>query len=85
MGKRFAYMYVCVSRGHKRASDHLELDMDGCEPSCGAGSQTLVLYKSIQCSGKAEAGRSQSLRPAWSTNKAPGEPGLYRDLVSKIK
>jgi hypothetical protein len=32
-----------------------------------------------------EAGRFLSLRPAWSTAWVPGQPGLYRETLSKKK
>jgi hypothetical protein len=32
---------------------------------------------------EAEAGRSMSLRPAWSTELVPGQPGLHRETLSK--
>jgi hypothetical protein len=31
---------------------------------------------------EAEAGASLSLRPAWSTEKIPGQPGLHRETLS---
>jgi hypothetical protein len=31
---------------------------------------------------EAEAGRSLSWRPAWSTEKVPGQPGLHRETLS---
>ena len=31
---------------------------------------------------KAEAGDSLSLRPAWSTEQVPGQPGLHRETLS---
>jgi hypothetical protein len=35
---------------------------------------------------EAEAGRFLSSRPAWSTKRVPGQPGLYRETLSqKIK
>jgi hypothetical protein len=35
---------------------------------------------------EAEAGRFLSLRPAWSSECVPGQPGLYRGTLSrKIK
>ena len=30
---------------------------------------------------KAEAGRSLNSRPAWSTEKVPGQPQLHRDTL----
>jgi hypothetical protein len=32
---------------------------------------------------EAEAGRFLSLRPAWSTEWVPGQPGLYRETLSR--
>jgi hypothetical protein len=32
---------------------------------------------------EAEAGRFLSLRPAWSTKWVPGQPGLYREILSQ--
>jgi hypothetical protein len=32
---------------------------------------------------EAEAGRFLSLRPAWSTKWVPGQPGLYRETLSR--
>ena len=34
---------------------------------------------------EAEAGGFQSLRPAWSTDRVPGQPGLYRETLSRKK
>jgi hypothetical protein len=34
---------------------------------------------------EAEAGRSLSLRPAWSTELAPGQPELHRKTMSRKK
>jgi hypothetical protein len=34
---------------------------------------------------EAEAGGSLSLRPAWSTEWVPGQPGLYREILSRKK
>jgi hypothetical protein len=34
---------------------------------------------------EAEAGGSLSSRPAWSTEGVPGQPGLYRETLSKKK
>jgi hypothetical protein len=34
---------------------------------------------------EAEAGRFLSLRPAWSTKWAPGQPGLYKNPVLKME
>jgi hypothetical protein len=32
---------------------------------------------------EAEAGRSLSSRPAWSTKWVPGQPGLHRETLSR--
>ena len=32
---------------------------------------------------KAEADDSLSLRPAWSTEQVPGQPGLHRETLSQ--
>jgi hypothetical protein len=32
---------------------------------------------------EAEAGGFLSLRPAWSTELVPGQPGLYRETLSQ--
>ena len=32
---------------------------------------------------KAEAGESLSLRPAWSTERVPGQPGQHREILSR--
>jgi hypothetical protein len=34
---------------------------------------------------EAEAGRFLSLRPTWSIEWAPGQPGLHRETLSKKK
>ena len=34
---------------------------------------------------EAEAGRSLSSRPAWSTERVPGQPGLHRETLSLKK
>ena len=38
----------------------------------------------IPCIQEAEAGRSLSLRPAWSTERIPGQPGLHRETLSQV-
>jgi hypothetical protein len=38
--------------------------------------QVLALNLSTQ---EVEAGRSLSSRPAWSTEQAPGQPGIHRE------
>jgi hypothetical protein len=35
--------------------------------------------------GEAETGRFLSSRPAWSTERVPGQPGLHRETLSRIK
>ena len=32
---------------------------------------------------EAEAGGFLSLRPAWSTKRVPGQPGLYRETLTR--
>jgi hypothetical protein len=34
---------------------------------------------------EAEAGKFLSLRPAWSTEQVPGQPGLHREILSQNK
>jgi hypothetical protein len=34
---------------------------------------------------EAEAGRFLSSRPAWSTDRVPGQPGLHRETLSQKK
>jgi hypothetical protein len=34
---------------------------------------------------EAEAGGFLSSRPAWSTKRVPGQPGLYRETLSREK
>jgi hypothetical protein len=34
---------------------------------------------------EAEEGRSPSFRPAWSTERIPGQPGLHRETLSQNK
>jgi hypothetical protein len=41
-----------------------------------------TFYPSTQ---KAEAGRFLSSRPAWSTERVPGQPGLHRETLSRKK
>ena len=36
----------------------------------------------IPALGEAEAGGFLSSRPAWSTKRAPGQPGLYRETLN---
>jgi hypothetical protein len=37
----------------------------------------------ITSTWEAEAGRSLSLRPAWSTEWVSGQPGLHRETLSR--
>ena len=32
---------------------------------------------------EAEAGRSLSLKPTWSIEQVPGQPGLHREILSQ--
>ena len=45
----------------------------------------LVAHTFNPSTWKAEAGEFLSLRPAWSTEWVPGQPGLYRETLSKKK
>jgi hypothetical protein len=47
-----------------------------CEPAVGA----LAFNPSTR---EAEAGRFLSLRPAWSTKRVPGQPGIHRETKTK--
>ena len=44
-----------------------------------------IVVNSNPSSWEAEAGRPLSLRPAWSTEIVPEQPGLQRDPVLKKK
>ena len=45
-------------------------------------SQVVVAHTFDLSTWEAEAGRSLSLRPAWSTERVPGQPGLHRETLS---
>jgi hypothetical protein len=44
-----------------------------------------VAHASNPSTWEAEAGRFLSSRPAWSTKWVPGQPGLYRETLSRKK
>jgi hypothetical protein len=43
----------------------------------------MVVYTFNSSTREAEAGRFLSSRPAWSTKCVPGQPGLYRETLSR--
>jgi hypothetical protein len=45
----------------------------------------VVVHSFNPSTQKAEAGRFLSSRPAWSTKCVPGQPGLYRETLSRNK
>jgi hypothetical protein len=45
----------------------------------------MVVHAFNPSTWEAEAGRSLSLRPAWSTKWVPGQPELYRETLSPGK
>jgi hypothetical protein len=46
-------------------------------------SQVVVVAHTFSSSTQeAEAGKSLSLRPAWSTEQVPGQAGLHREVLS---
>jgi hypothetical protein len=45
--------------------------------------QGVVAHAFNPSTPEAEAGGFLSLRPAWSTEWAPGQPGLYRETLSR--
>jgi hypothetical protein len=46
-------------------------------------SPSLVAHAFNRSTREAEAGGSLSWRPAWSTLLVPGQPGLYRETLSR--
>jgi hypothetical protein len=49
----------------------------------GVSCQALVAHSFNPSTREAEAGRFLSLRPAWSTECDPGQPGLHRETLSQ--
>jgi hypothetical protein len=47
-------------------------------------SQALVVHTLNPSTWEAEASRFLSLRPAWSTEWVPGQPGLYRETLTHL-
>jgi hypothetical protein len=45
--------------------------------------QALAVHTFNPSTWEAEEGRSQSSRPAWSTEQVPGQPGLNREALSQ--
>jgi hypothetical protein len=45
----------------------------------------MVAHAFNPSSWEAEAGQFLSSRPAWSTELVPGQPGLYRETLSRNK
>jgi hypothetical protein len=43
----------------------------------------MVVHAFAPNTQKAEASRSLSSRPAWSTKQAPGQPELHRETLSR--
>jgi hypothetical protein len=43
----------------------------------------LVVHTFNPSTWEAEAGGFLSLRPAWSTERVSGQPGLYREILSR--
>jgi hypothetical protein len=43
----------------------------------------MVVHSFNPSTQEAEAGRFPSLRPVWSTKWVPGQPGLYREALSR--
>jgi hypothetical protein len=48
-------------------------------------SQAVVAHAFNPSTREAEAGRFLSSRPAWSTEKVPGQPWLYKETLSQRK
>jgi hypothetical protein len=49
------------------------------------GHRAVVAHAFNPSTWEAEAGRFRSSRPAWSTERVPGQPGLYRETLSRKK
>jgi hypothetical protein len=49
----------------------------------GEASWVLVAHAFNPSTWEAEAGGFLSLRPAWSTELVPGQPGLHRETLSR--
>jgi hypothetical protein len=45
--------------------------------------QAVVAHAFNPSTWEADAGRFLSLRPAWSTERVPGQPGLHRENLSR--
>jgi hypothetical protein len=45
----------------------------------------VVVYAFNPSTWEAEAGKFLSSRPAWSTERVPGQPGLHRETLSRKK
>jgi hypothetical protein len=48
-------------------------------------SQAVVAHAFNPSTREAEAGGFLSSRPAWSTERVPGQPGLHREILSRKK
>jgi hypothetical protein len=46
--------------------------------------RAMVVHAFNPSTSEAEAGGFLSLRPAWSTERVPGQPGLYRETLSQL-
>jgi hypothetical protein len=80
------HMYSCVCphiQGHRRTRVrvHTHTHTHKCNNESEHLSQAVVVHPFDPSTWEAEAGRFLSLRPAWSTEWVPGQPGLHRETL----
>jgi hypothetical protein len=62
---------------------HLSPEHNIAERGSGHITPAVVAHAFNPSTQEAEVGGFLSSRPAWSTKKVPGQPGLYRETLSR--